>query len=271
MLLDHISRANNGTNSAAHAPWTFQGAAVGRIAPAALQLAEKHLDPNLDATCIEQVHSLCEAIKTEVAVRWHDEAFGLYTLDTLTEVGTVPRGSVPYLGIQAFGVHANGYVRDGDNLKMWVAKRSADKPTFPGQWDNMVGGGLTAGMTAADVLVKEAFEEAALDMDTAVAVQPTGVLRYCHASDGGLRNNALYLYDIEVPADWTPTPNDGEVERFELWGMDKLRRCIETTRSFKYNCNVVVIDFMLRHGVITPDEPGYADLKRALDERLQPA
>ncbi|WP_420550245.1 NUDIX hydrolase [Litorivicinus lipolyticus] len=270
-LMAHITRANNGASLPGQTPWYFRGEAVGHLAPAAVPLASQHFGPALDAQNSDQLDALCNDIRDQIATRWHTEAFGLYTLSDQRMVATVPRGCVPYLGIQAFGVHANGFVREHGELKMWVAKRSETKPTFPGQWDNMVGGGLTAGMSPDDVLAKEAEEEAALDMSRAISVQPAGILSYCHASDGGLRNNALYLYDIEVPAGWTPTPNDGEVERFELWDMPRLRACIEHTCDFKYNCNLVIMDFMLRHGVIDANEPGYERLKSALNERFQAA
>lgn len=100
------------------------------------------------------------------------------------------------------------------------AKRSSTKTTFPGQWDNLVGGGLTAGFTADEILAKESLEEANLDLALAKRVESAGLIRYSHLGDDGLRNNALYLYDIELPLDWTPEPNDGEVECFELWDMD---------------------------------------------------
>ena len=34
--------------------------------------------------------------------------------------------------------------------------------------------------------------------------------------------------------------------------------------EFKDNCNLVIVDFMARHGYLTPDMPGYLQLLRAL-------
>ncbi|MEC8136822.1 MAG: DUF4743 domain-containing protein, partial [Pseudomonadota bacterium] len=37
------------------------------------------------------------------------------------------------------------------------------------------------------------------------------------------------------------------------------------TFAFKFNCNLVIIDFLIRHGILDPDsEPDYTDLCRGL-------
>lgn len=61
-------------------------------------------------------------------------------------------------------------------------------------------------------------------------------------------------------------PVDGEVESFQLhnmaWVIEKLAEGGE--RGYKPNCNLVVIDFLLRHGMITPESPYYLELCGAL-------
>ena len=37
-----------------------------------------------------------------------------------------------------------------------------------------------------------------------------------------------------------------------------------TTEDFKENCCLVIIDFAVRHGFITADEPGYVKLVQSL-------
>ena len=46
---------------------------------------------------------------------------------------------------QAYGVHINGYVETPDGLELWVARRSKDKPTWPGKLDHIVAGGQVCG------------------------------------------------------------------------------------------------------------------------------
>lgn len=57
---------------------------------------------------------------------------------------------------------------------------------------------------------------------------------------------------------------DGEVESFELLPIDDVAHTIAETRDFKPNCCLVIIDFMIRHGVLTPDQARYAELVEAL-------
>jgi len=43
------------------------------------------------------------------------------------------------LGVKQYGVHMNGYVKTKDGeYKLWIAKRSLTKATYPGMLDNMV-------------------------------------------------------------------------------------------------------------------------------------
>ena len=39
---------------------------------------------------------------------------------------------------------------------------------------------------------------------------------------------------------------------------------VRTTQEFKTNCNLVIIDFLIRHGYITPDQPNYLKLLMGL-------
>ena len=52
---------------------------------------------------------------------------------------------------------------------------------------------------------------------------------------------------------------DGEVGEFMLWPIEKVAEVVRDTFEFKFNCNLVIIDFLIRHGVLDPDsEPNYA-------------
>jgi hypothetical protein len=46
-----------------------------------------------------------------------------------------------------------------------------------------------------------------------------------------------YGFDLEMPADFTPTPCDGEVERFYLWPLDKVKETI-LNGEWKANCAI---------------------------------
>ena len=46
---------------------------------------------------------------------------------------------------------------------------------------------------------------------------------YSHDNVGGIDFDTVFVYDLELPVDFVPTPHDGEVSAYYLWGMDKVR------------------------------------------------
>ena len=165
------------------------------------------------------------------------------------------------LGCLTFGVHLNGYVRTSHGIELWVARRSLSKPTFPGKLDNMVGGGQPAGLSLFENLVKESFEEAGISEIQARQSVPTGTISYCHTVDRGLKRDILYCYDLELPDSFVPACQDGEVESFKRLPIKNVLHLVETSNDFKYNCNLVIVDFAIRHGLLNGDNtPSYASL-----------
>ncbi len=54
------------------------------------------------------------------------------------------------------------------------------------------------------------------------------------------------------------------MEEFFRWPLDKVIDTVASTQLYKPNCNLVVIDFLVRHGAISPDMPGYLDVVRGI-------
>ncbi len=91
---------------------------------------------------------------------------------------------------------------------------------------------------------------------------------YYTYTDGGLQPETEYVYDLEFTTGFEPSPRDGEVERFELWNLNKVKESI-LNNEWKLNSGVVAIDFMMRHGFIQPDEePDFIDIMYHLHRRL---
>ncbi len=194
----------------------------------------------------------------------HGEIYPVTDGSRLAPRMLIDRACAPYFGVRAFGQHLNGFVRDGDDLKLWVAKRSADRRVFPNHLDNLVAGGLPWGATLAENLRKECREEAAMPQALADRAVPVGAVTYCRESERGLKPDVMYCYDLELPPDFEPRCQDGEVQAFYLW---PVRRVLETVRDgseFKLNCNLVIIDFLVRHGYIDQDAPDYLDIIQGL-------
>lgn len=195
---------------------------------------------------------------------WRDEFYPVTTGFHAPPLMRLERAAIPFFGIRAYGVHLNGYVRDDDGLKMWVARRARGKHTYPGQLDNMVAGGQPIGLGLMENLIKECGEEAAIPPEIATRARPIGAVSYTLETPQGLKPDVLFNYDLELPADFEPRNTDGEVESFHLWPVERVAEIVRNTREFKFNCNLVVIDFLIRHGVLGPEDPDYLEIVRGL-------
>ena len=177
-----------------------------------------------------------------------------------TPAFVVDRAAVPFLGLRAWGVHLNGYTRRDGALHMWIGRRARDRPTYPGRLDNMVAGGQPVGFGLMENLVKECAEEADMPEALARRAQPVGAITYVQQAPEGLKPDVQFCFDLELPPDFAPRNTDGEIENFALWPIERAARTVAETREFKDNCNLVIIDFLIRHGLIPPDDPDYVAL-----------
>jgi thiamine pyrophosphokinase len=190
-------------------------------------------------------------------VREHAEGPVLATLD---------RGMVPLFGVIGQGVHVNGLVRRTDGLHIWVGHRSKTKAVAPGQIDNLVGGGIPAGLSAEDTLLKEAEEEASIPADLARQARRVGRVSYILTNEEGLRRDVLHCFDLDLPADFVPRTNDDEVERFELWPAARVLEAVRDSDGVKFNVNLVLIDLFLREGLLDPASAEGRALRAGLDQ-----
>lgn len=209
---------------------------------------------------------------------WRDEKWPVYG-DDAEVLYSAERSGTGMLGVMRYGVHMIGYVRDEaapHGIRIWVPRRAADKSTYPGMLDNTVAGGLMTGEDPFECIVREADEEASLP---AVAMREratfTGMVTYIYITDeraggeaGQIYPETQWVYDIELRADERPTPKDGEVAEFYFWTVDEVRDAL-AQGLFKPNCALVVVDFFIRHGIITADnDPDYAEILQRLHRRL---
>ena len=89
---------------------------------------------------------------------------------------------------------------------------------------------------------------------------PAGVVSYLMEHPAGLKPDTLFIYDLEVAEDFVPRNTDGEVEYFMLWTLDEVAQRVQETDDFKFNVNLVIIDFLIRHGYLKPDDAEYPEL-----------
>ena len=132
----------------------------------------------------------------------------------------------------------------------------------------MVAGGLPYGISLRDNLLKECWEEAGMSDDVAKAASPVGLVAYNKLGKYGFRPDILYCYDIELDSNFIPKNLDGEVEEFKLMPVKDVMEIVKNTDKFKTNCNLVIIDFFIRHGIIGPDHEEYLSLSTGLRKKI---
>ncbi|MBX6322609.1 MAG: DUF4743 domain-containing protein [Rhodospirillaceae bacterium] len=195
---------------------------------------------------------------------WRNEAYAVRTAFHHPPLLAIERAAVPFFGTRSYGVHLNGFVGEGAALRLWVGRRAPDKAVAPGKLDHLVAGGVAHGLSLSETLVKECAEEAAMPEALARQARPAGLLAYRMETETGLRDDVIFCYDLSLPEDFRPENRDGEISAFFLWPIEQVRAVIAETEDFKFNVGPVIVDFMMRHGVLGPEEADYVAIAAAL-------
>lgn len=275
-FLDHILACNN-ANDADFLPIRVTGEVVGYVKPerarylsdrfrafAARDDGSIDIDPAL-ATQADRTSAMADVIQAlaeeGVIPPLRGEAYPARRTWLSPTHFVYDRVASSYFGFRAFGVHMNGYVRTPDGIGLWIGIRAKDKPTWPGMLDNTVAGGQPHGLSLMENLIKECAEEADIQEPMARKAVPVGCITY-RTDDGiGVKPDCMYAYDLELPADFTPRNTDGEIDEFLFLPAEEVMDIIRDTGRFKFNCNLILIDFFIRHGLITPDgEADYTEI-----------
>jgi hypothetical protein len=278
-FLDRINECDNAGSLEAYLPFFVDEVRVGNVHRDFVSRVEPfdnvfHLDGDTLSlnSALDNYQSRTKAVdpvlraldRDGLFAGWRDESYPVGTGFHHQPLFEMERTAVPRFGVSAYGVHIHGFVRDGANILMWIGRRAEDKPTYPGKLDQMVAGGQPVGIGLMDNVIKEAGEEAAVPPDLAATAKSVGAISYCHESEEGLKPDVMFVYDLELPRDFVPRNTDGEMSEFSLLPAEEVMDLTADTRDFKYNCAVANIDFFLRHGLLTPEDPDYVDIARGL-------
>jgi hypothetical protein len=195
---------------------------------------------------------------------WRDELYPVNRRFGEAPLLLMERAATPLFGLQTYGINVNGLVRDGDDWKVWVARRAMTKHVDPGMLDLVVGGGLPHGMSIAGNLLKECAEEACIGPTLAERARPAGLTTMMIEAHEGLRVGVQFNFDLELPADFQPRNDDGEVSEFQLWSMAQLEDNLRTADDFMFDAALAKLDLLVRFGIVGPEHPGYLDLVASL-------
>lgn len=192
-------------------------------------------------------------------VAWRDEPYPLRD-PVGGEHGTVERASSRFWGLLTLGVHANGYLADeaGRPTHLWIARRAFTKPTDPGRLDTLVGGGVPAGQSPDEAVVREGWEEAGLQPQEMAGRRAGRVLVIDADIPEGRQLEWLHVVDLALPAGWRPRAIDGEVHEHLLLPVEEAL-ALACAGEFTTDAALATLDFALRHGVAGPDAPALAE------------
>lgn len=191
---------------------------------------------------------------------------------------TMERAGSALFGINSYGVHMTVYVQTEQGMKIWVPRRAKTKSTYGGMLDNTVAGGISNGEQPFECIVREAAEEASLPEDLVRAnAKACGTVSYVHIRDfraqpgaetGLFQPECQHVYDMEVSPEIIPKPCDNEVEDFYLWTVEEVQKAL-VAGKFKPNCAAVLMDFFIRHGILTAEnEKDYVEIVSRLHRKL---
>jgi len=158
-----------------------------------------------------------------------------------SRLATIERAACRALGIATRSVHLNAFAADGT---LMAAQRADHKPSDPGLWDNLAGGIVAAGETELEAMKREAIEEAGLVLEQA-RLRPGRIWQIQRPVAEGLMIERVQVFDVDLPADFSPVNGDGEVARFRAWPIDAVLDAIEQGR-FALEASLATLDALAR-------------------------
>ncbi len=213
----------------------------------------------------------------EVLKGWRNELYPIHgPYCSRKPMLSMERAGSALFGINSYGVHMTVYIKTAQGLKIWVPRRARNKQTYGGMLDNTVAGGLSTGEKPFDCIIRESTEEASFPEQLVRSnAKPCGTVSYFHMRDpraggetGLLQPECQYVFDMEISSEIIPKPGDNEVEDFYLWTVDEVKSAL-AGGQFKPNCAAVLLDFFIRHGILTAEnEKDYMEIVSRLHRKL---
>jgi len=148
---------------------------------------------------------------------WRNEAYACEApgADPLqvqgAELFRLERAAFRFFGLMSRAVHINARWPDG---RMLCGRRALAKATNPGALDNLAAGGLPAGEGLLDCARRELWEEAGVPPALTRNLRPCGALRSTRVEPEGLHDEILHVFELQLPAGFSPRNQDGEVSEF---------------------------------------------------------
>ena len=238
-----------------YVPLMFQGRRIGWLRPelaARLRAWPAVFSSSADRVALLQPGALAPVVE-ELAAEgfipgWRNEPY------RIAGAFDIERAAARPFGLRTEAVHVNGLCGE----RMWLARRSSSKATDPGMLDNMVGGGIGGGLSVEETLLKEAWEEAGIDPALARRATRGGTVELLREVAEGVQCELVHVYDLDLPRDFTPKNQDGEVAEFRLLALAEVRRLVEDSDELTVDAALVALDFFSRRSAPRAPAPAGA-------------
>ncbi len=189
------------------------------------------------------VHALHE---TGEITGWRDEQYAVASAFDAPAQFHIERAAARYLGTTTYAAHANGYCGGGADCEMWLARRAAVKPIDPGMLDNLVGGGMSAGVPPLQTIVREAWEEAGIPEALARNAVATGAISLLREVPEGVQSELIFVFELDLPRDFQPHNEDGEVAEFRRVPISNVVAMLDGNADFTLDASLVIMHFLER-------------------------
>lgn len=186
---------------------------------------------------------------------WRDEIYAIRNRFDEAPLAFIERAAARFLGTQTYAVHLNGIVEYAPAVprQFWIGRRSLSKATDPGMLDNVVAGGIAWGHSVEDTILKECWEEAGIPADIAGRAMPGRSVNLLCSLPEGTQAEQIFVYDLPLPADFTPENQDGEVAGHERVGVAQVLDWLRADK-LTLDASLATLDCLLRHRLLDAAE-----------------
>jgi 8-oxo-dGTP pyrophosphatase MutT (NUDIX family) len=259
-VIADLRRAARLFDEAAHVPLLCDGARIGWLRKAHAQrliawpevfksdAAGVHITESLGSAAARTaaVDSVVETLHKEGAITgWRNERYAVATAFDASPLFDIERAAARFFGTTTYAAHANGYCGSGAACEMWLARRAMTKPIDPGMLDNLVGGGMSAGVPPSQTIVRESGEEAGIPEALARNAVAAGSISLLREVPEGVQSETIFVFDLELPRAFQPHNEDGEVAEFRRLPVSALNGIL-SGGEMTLDAGLVMLSFLER-------------------------
>ncbi|MEO7729154.1 MAG: DUF4743 domain-containing protein, partial [Burkholderiales bacterium] len=196
------------------------------------------------------IDDVVRALHHEGAVAgWRDERYAVVTAFDAPALFHIERAAARFFGTTTYAAHANGWCGGGHDIEMWLARRAATKPIDPGMLDNLVGGGMCAGVPPLQTIVREAWEEAGIPEEFARTATSGGSIEILREVPEGVQSETIFVFELELSREFQPQNMDGEVAEFRRVPLAQVTGILCGEAALTLDASLVILNFLERHAV----------------------